>query len=37
VTATPNLLMEPNISPDLTTTLVPPYDLTVPLLKDIGW
>jgi hypothetical protein len=37
VTAFPNLLMEPNISPDLTTSLVPPYDLTLPLLKDIGW
>jgi hypothetical protein len=37
VTAVPNLLMEPNINADLTTTLVPPYDLTVPLLKDIGW
>jgi len=37
VTASPNLLMEPNISADLTTTLVPPYDLTVPLLKDLGW
>jgi hypothetical protein len=37
VTATPNLLMEPNISPDLTTTLVPPLDLTLPLLKDLGW
>jgi hypothetical protein len=37
VTASPNLLMEPNINADLTTTLVPPLDLTVPLLKDIGW
>lgn len=37
VTATPNLLMEPNINPDLTTTLVPPYDLTLPVMKDIGW
>ncbi len=37
ITATPNLLMEPNINPDLTTILVPPKDLTVPLLKDIGW
>ena len=37
VTATPNLLMEPNINADLTTTLVPPLDLTVPLLKDLGW
>ncbi|MGZ3446114.1 MAG: PA domain-containing protein [Myxococcaceae bacterium] len=30
---TPNLLMEPNISPDLTHSL----DLTVPLLQDTGW
>jgi hypothetical protein len=37
VTATPNLLMEPNINPDLGTILVAPKDLTVPLLKDIGW
>jgi len=37
VSAFPNLLMEPNINADLTTTLVPPKDLTVPLLKDIGW
>jgi len=37
VTASPNLLMEPNINSDLTTNLVPPYDLTLPLLKDLGW
>ena len=37
VTAFPNLLMEPNISADLTTSLVPPLDLTLPLLKDLGW
>ncbi|MEO8311480.1 MAG: PA domain-containing protein [Caldimonas sp.] len=37
VSAFPNLLMEPNINSDLTTTLVPPKDITVPLLKDIGW
>jgi hypothetical protein len=37
VTATPNLLMEPNISPDLGTVLVAPKDLTLPLLKDVGW
>lgn len=37
VTATPNLLMEPNINPDLGLILTPPYDLTLPLLKDIGW
>lgn len=35
--ASPNLLMEPNISPDLGTLLSPPKDLTVPLLKDLGW
>ena len=33
----PNLLMEPAINADLTTSLVPPQDLTVPLFKDIGW
>ncbi|MBQ5963744.1 hypothetical protein KBW95_12215 [Massilia sp. ZL223] len=37
VTATPNLLMEPSINGDLTINLKPPYDLTVPLLKDLGW
>ena len=37
VSAFPNLLMEPNINSDLTTILVPPKDLTRPLLKDIGW
>jgi len=36
-TASPNQLMEPNINADLTTTLVPPKDLTYPLLRDIGW
>lgn len=35
--AFPNLLMEPNINGDLTHRLVPPYDLTQRLLKDIGW
>lgn len=35
--ATPNLLMEPNISPDLTAVVGPPNDLTLPLLKDLGW
>ena len=35
--AKPNLLMEPFISADLTTSLVPPQDLTLPLLKDLGW
>ena len=37
VSAFPNLLMEPNINADLTTTVVPPKDLTLPLLQDIGW
>lgn len=37
VTATPNLLMEPNINADLGTILVAPKDLTKPLLQDIGW
>jgi len=37
VSAFPNLLMEPNISPDLTTILVPPKDLTKSLLRDLGW
>lgn len=37
VTAFPNLLMEPNINSDLTLTLTPPKDITLPLLKDIGW
>lgn len=37
VSASPNLLMEPNINADLGTVLVAPKDLTVPLLKDIGW
>jgi hypothetical protein len=37
VSASPNLLMEPNINSDLTLTVTPPLDLTLPLLKDIGW
>ena len=37
VTAFPNLLMEPNINDDLTLELTPPKDLTLPLLKDLGW
>ena len=37
VSAFPNLLMEPNINADLTTTLVPPLDLTKSLLLDLGW
>jgi Domain of unknown function (DUF4214) len=35
--AAPNLLMEPNISSDLDHSVAPPNDLTLPLLKDIGW
>ncbi|MHA4871364.1 PA domain-containing protein [Duganella sp. PWIR1] len=35
--ATPNQLMEPAINADLTHGVKPPYDLTLPLLKDIGW
>ncbi len=35
--ATRNLLMEPFISADLTFNLSAPFDLTVPLLKDLGW
>ncbi len=35
--ATPNQLMEPAINADLTHEVRPPYDLTYPLLKDIGW
>jgi hypothetical protein len=37
VSAFPNLLMEPSINSDLTNLLVPPKDLTKPLLQDIGW
>jgi hypothetical protein len=35
--ASPNQLMEPSINGDLTHELEPPRDLTLPLLKDIGW
>jgi hypothetical protein len=37
VSASPNLLMEPSINADLTLTVTPPLDLTLPLLKDLGW
>lgn len=37
VSASPNLLMEPNINDDLTLEVKPPKDLTLPLLKDLGW
>jgi hypothetical protein len=35
--ASRNLLMEPAINLDLTSFLVPPFDLTLPLLQDMGW
>lgn len=35
--ATPNQLMEPAINGDLTHSVKPPQDLTLPLLRDIGW
>ena len=37
IIAFPNQLMEPNINGDLQHTVVPPADLTFPLLQDIGW
>jgi hypothetical protein len=33
----PNQLMEPNASDDLTHSVMPPQDLTLSLLRDIGW
>jgi len=35
--ATPNQLMEPNISNDLSHSVTPPQDLTFSLMRDIGW
>ncbi len=35
--ASPNQLMEPSINADLTQEVIPPKDLSLPLLKDIGW
>jgi hypothetical protein len=35
--AFPNQLMEPAINVDLTSSVVPPEDLTTPLLTDLGW
>lgn len=32
-----NQLMEPSINGDLTQSVIPPKDMTLPLLKDIGW
>ncbi|AMY11106.1 PA domain protein [Luteitalea pratensis] len=37
VTLTPSVLMEPNITSDLTTKVKNPFDLTLALLRDIGW
>jgi hypothetical protein len=35
--AFPNQLMEPAINGDLTHSVSPPEDLTLPLLRDVGW
>ncbi|MBI2679179.1 MAG: peptidase [Candidatus Koribacter versatilis] len=35
--AFPNQLMEPNISGDLTHSVQPPQDLTLPEMRDVGW
>ena len=35
--AAPNQLMEPSINGDLTHAIKPPADLTLPLMRDIGW
>ena len=35
--AFPNQLMEPAINADLTHSVMPPQDLTLPALRDIGW
>jgi len=35
--ASPNQLMEPSINPDLTHSVSPPQDLTLPLMRDVGW
>lgn len=37
VSARPNQLMEPAINIDLTHAVAPPADLTLPLLRDLGW
>jgi PA domain len=36
-TLTPSVLMEPSITSDLTTKVKNPFDLTLALLRDIGW
>jgi hypothetical protein len=35
--ASPNLLMEPSINPDLTHNVQAPHDLTLEVFHDIGW
>jgi hypothetical protein len=35
--ATPNQLMESYIRPDVVQEVEPPYDLTLSLLRDLGW
>lgn len=35
--ASPNQLMEPSINADLTQSVKPPADMTLPLLRDVGW
>lgn len=35
--AFPNMLMEPRINRDLTHNVAPPFDMSFPLLADIGW
>ena len=35
--ATPNQLMEPSINSDLTHSVQPPQDLSLSLMRDIGW
>jgi hypothetical protein len=35
--ATRNLLMEPAINADLTRSVEPPEDLTLPQMRDVGW
>ena len=37
VSATPNLIMEPNINVGLGQSVVPPADLTYTLLRETGW
>jgi hypothetical protein len=32
-----NQLMEPAINPDLTHEVIPPFDMSLPQLRDVGW